>query len=52
VNAPVVIYTGGPTVQGGGWNDGQFAEIIVYDRVLTTEERERVWTYLEDKWGI
>jgi hypothetical protein len=32
--------------------DGQIAEIIVYNRVLSTTERGIVETYLTNKWGI
>ena len=31
--------------------DGQIGEIIVYNRVLTTEERAQITTYLVDKWS-
>jgi len=31
--------------------DGQIGEIIVYNRVLTAEERAQITTYLVDKWS-
>jgi hypothetical protein len=31
--------------------DGEFGEIIVYDRNLTTEEQNKVGNYLANKWG-
>jgi hypothetical protein len=33
-------------------HDGQIGEFIVYDRALTTTEREQIESYLSDKWGI
>ena len=32
--------------------DGQINEFIVYQKVLTTAERQQVETYLSDKWGL
>jgi hypothetical protein len=32
--------------------DGQIAEIIIYNKVLSTTERQAVETYLTNKWGI
>ena len=32
--------------------EGDIAEIIVYNRDLSTSEREQVETYLDDKWGV
>jgi len=32
--------------------DGDVAEIIIYDRVLSDAEKLQVESYLEDKWGI
>jgi len=34
------------------WLDGDIAEIIVYDRSLTNDERNDIHTYLADKWGL
>ena len=38
-------------IAGRTW-DGDVAEVVVYDRVLSTEERQQVEAYLQDKWGI
>lgn len=40
-------YTGTRTAQ-----DSYFGEILIYDKVLTSAEREQVETYLADKWGL
>ena len=37
------------TIIGRNW-DGDVAEVIAYDRVLSTAERQRVEAYLRDKW--
>jgi hypothetical protein len=31
---------------------GDIAEVIAYDRVLATNERQEVEQYLRDKWGL
>ncbi len=33
-------------------SDGQFAEVIVFNRVLSDNERNRVEAYLNQKWGL
>jgi hypothetical protein len=46
------------TASIGGTHDGvesfagDIAEILVYDRLLTSDERADVWNYLEDKYAI
>jgi len=42
-----------PTDMGGGLMfNGDIAEILVYDRVLTSEEQNEVGNYLQEKWDI
>ena len=36
----------------GWYMDGQIAELVVYNSVLSTADRQAVETYLADKWGI
>lgn len=38
--------------RGGGRNQGYFAEMIVYDRALTTTERAQVMAYLTARHGL
>ena len=37
---------------GGEYWQGDIAEIIVYDRALSDEERREVWTYLASKYAL
>ena len=45
------IYVGDDS-SGGGDLQGNIAEIIVYDRDLTSDERRDVENYLASKWGL
>ena len=38
--------------EGGGVWAGVFSEILIYDRPLTTSERQALEVHLMDKWGI
>lgn len=41
------------TMSAGNWfYDGKVAEVVIYDRVLTSEERDRLEGYLAHKWGL
>lgn len=42
----------GDQTNSSNYIHGEIGEILVYDRVLTTDERNSVHTYLSDKWGI
>jgi hypothetical protein len=42
----------GATKQGHGGLKGQFAEILVYDRALTSAERQQAERYLAKKWSL
>ncbi len=49
--------SGGMTIgarSGGGsqWQNGQFCELIHYNRVLTTEELNEIGAVLATKWGV
>lgn len=48
--SPLYVGVGDP-VDGGFW-DGDIAEIIFYNRVLSAREIEQVVSYLTIKWGI
>jgi hypothetical protein len=48
---------GTSNIQLGGFSNGNFgtqylAEVLVYNRVLTSQERTDIQTYLNNKWGI
>ena len=36
----------------GNYMDGSIAEMIIYDRAVTSSERTQIETYLNDKWSI
>ena len=49
------VSVGGGVANAGGFSepsDSYIAEIIIYDRVLTTEERQQVEAYLNTKYAI
>jgi len=45
-------YTIGDEVAGGRGFDGDFAELIIYNQALTTEQIDNVEGYLAAKWGF
>ena len=47
----VRLQLGAERNNGRFWN-GYVAEIIAYDRVLSSTERQQVETYLKNKWGL
>ena len=49
---PRQLYIGFQDADGQYYFKGKIAEAIVYNRVLTTEERKKVETYLMDKYAI
>ena len=50
-NQPLMI--GGMTFSSGvKGNNGSISEIIAFDRKLSTEERNAIYDYLTDKWGL
>ncbi len=49
---PIRIGAGNTETTPGSYFPGDIAEIIIYSRVLTTEERIRIENYLSTKWGI
>ena len=42
----------GSHYDGSASLDGDIAEVIVYNRTLTKEEREQIERYLRQKWGL
>lgn len=50
LHGPYVIGTQGN--YGTEWWHGDIAEILVYDRALPPAERESVWSYLEQRYGL
>ena len=53
LTAPTRITIGSlQTLGAGRYLDGDVAEIIIYSRALTTEERESIATYLSKKYKI
>lgn len=51
-SADGLAYTGGH--QDNQWNCGfqQLAELLIYDRILTADERDGVESYLANRWGL
>jgi VCBS repeat-containing protein len=45
------IYVGDDSTSGD-WLQGDIAEIIIYDRDLTSDERHDIENYLGNKWGL
>ena len=50
LRAPYVIGTQGN--YGSEWWQGRIAEIVVYDRTLGEKERNHVWRYLANRYGL
>lgn len=51
-NSATTSGTLGADPGGGAALDGMIAELLFYNRALTSDERDAVYTYLSDKWGI
>ena len=52
VTAGTYTYIGAGTLFGDQGFVGDIAEVIVYNRTLTTSERGQIHSYLQDKYGI
>ena len=46
------IYVLGDDKTGGDRLNGYIGEFLVFDKILTDEERTKVETYLKNKWGL
>lgn len=42
---------GNPWYSSGGWN-GYLGDLLIYNRVLTTQEKTDMWLWLKAKWGL
>jgi hypothetical protein len=46
------LFVGTNKAATGGFFTGQIAELVIFGRVLTSEETQSVETYLNRKWNI